>query len=151
MFTSPERDFVVSTPGVLKPVPENNDLQSGGVPRSRFQLTAADNSYRTYFGVERLEFPKQTISGNPSLALDATRDEALSAAHGRLVTEFPINLGNAHGREIRISADEGKMLATQRMYVVGDRLYVTFAVRRPSKATEAAALRFLDSFHFPSE
>jgi hypothetical protein len=105
-----------------------------------------DNSYRISFGVERLDFPEQSISLTPSSALDAVRKTAIEGIGARLLNEVSITLGNSPGREIRFTAQGEKLLTTQRMYVVGDRLYVIFAVSLTSESTEVAVARFLDSF-----
>jgi hypothetical protein len=146
-FVSPEHDFELSAPGQLvsgKPAPDV-------VPTLQFQLTASNNSYGIYFHVKRLDFPEKSIADYPSAAFDSVRDTTVSTVHGRLISEVPITLGDKHGREIRVSADGGKALATQRMYIAADRLYIILAVRKPSEAADGAVLRFLDSFHFTRE
>lgn len=145
-FTSPQGDFTVSVPHSLLPVAETHNPPPGGVPRIRFQLPAPDNPYGIYFGVERLDFPKKSISLKPSSALDSARDTAVSFVHGRLVSESPISLGDVPGREIQIASGDRKAFATQRMYVVDDHLYVIFAVEQGSAAANTNVLRFLNSF-----
>lgn len=144
-FTSPQRDFAIVVPRHLSAVPETNNPPPGNVPRIRFQLLAADNPCKIYFGVERIDFPERTVSLEPSLALDGARNTAVSSAHGQLIAEAPIGLEDNPGREIRISSGQ-KALATQRMYIVGDHLYVIFAVEQDTDRTNPSVLRFLNSF-----
>ena len=146
-FTSPDGDFSVSAPGELVPDPQDaSNPHPEGIPRVRFHLTAANNTYRVYFAVERLHFPEGSISAYPERALDGARDMAISFVHGQLLKESRITLEGSPGREIRVMGSGGKALARQRMYIVKDYLYITFAVSA-SEAEEETVGRFMDSLH----
>jgi hypothetical protein len=150
-FVSPDGDFEIAAPGQLARVKPAPDV----VPSAVFQLTASSNGYSTYFHVKRLDFPAGTLAGLSSKildsALDGVRDQNVAATHGQLVSESPITLGSNRGREIRYSADAGNTVATERLYIVADRVYSVLAVRKPSLEADAAAARFLDSFHLRSQ
>lgn len=146
-FVSPDGDFEVSAPGELVRGKPAVDV----VPNTVFQLMPSNNNHGIYFHVKRLDFPQEIFADLPShmldSALDAVRDQDVSAIHGQLVSDSPITIASHRGREIRISADGGNMLATERMCIVGNRVYIIVAVRKPSEEADAAAARFFDSFH----
>ena len=145
-FLSPDNDFKLSAPGQLVNAEPTRDV----VPNVIFKLKESENPYGVYFHVKRLDFPHGTLAGLPSTILDsalnAARDKDVSAIQGQLVGDSPVSLESYPGREIRFSAEAGSILATERMYIVGDHLYLILAIRKPSEEADSAVTRFLNSF-----
>jgi hypothetical protein len=118
----------------------------GPIKRHRYHV----DSHSSYFAVERVDYPADFPILDPSQALDAGRDGAITATQGHLIDESPITLGRIAGRQLKLSMDRGRLLATARLYLVGRRLYEGIVVRRSSVA-EDDTRHFLDSLHIIGE
>jgi hypothetical protein len=146
-FSPPSGDFSVSSPAVLADTPETMDFPLfGPVQRHRYHV----NWHDSYFAVERVDYPADFPILDRSQGLDAARDGAITATQGHLIEESPITLGRIAGRQLKVSMDRGRLLATARLYLVGRRLYEGIVVRRSSVA-EDDTRRFLNSLHIIGE
>ena len=63
---------------------------------------------------------------------------------GRLISDEPISLGGAPGRETIVEADTGR-IARGRVYQIGARQFQIFTVSDPDEQSSADVLMFLDS------
>lgn len=77
--------------------------------------------------------------------LDTTKKGFAEGFGGQIVSEQKIKLGPLDAWEIMVR-DPGGLHARGRIYLVGRRLYQTFAINPRSNANDVNAKRFLDSF-----
>ena len=137
--------FAVDMPG--EPVLDESFTDANG-PRITTRTYSVQVGADQVFLVQYADFRELLHGGDSTAFLDESRESAVRAMQGKLVSEKPILLDRVPGREILIQGTGRAMRA--RMYLKDTYLYSLQIVSPRGRVTSADAERFFASFKFRS-
>lgn len=141
MFSSRPGGFGVEFPGRPEVSRRMIRTEIGDVISIRH--TAGDGMHATY-DVTYNEYPADRLGRlTPRKMVTAARDSLVQQAKGRLVSEKPVSLGKAAGRDCEIIGADG-MRYEIRLLVDGSRMYQLIAMAQPPARPDTR--KFFDSF-----
>ncbi len=133
-------------------LPKNTETQTSSVSTAvgEIQLVMVSATLREgWYAAAYADYPAEAVKGaNPGKLLDGARDGAVSKVNGKLMKETKITLGQAKhpGRELLIRAQDGKIYARVRMYLVDNRLYQVIVAGSETEVKSKSANSVFDSF-----
>jgi hypothetical protein len=137
--------FTVEMPG--EPARDLSFTEADG-PRITTMTWSVQVGADQVFLVQYADFREILKGGDSAAFLDASRESAVRAMQGKLVSEKPVVLGPVPGRDILVQGAGRAMRA--RMYLKDTHLYSQQIVAPRGRVTSAAAERFFASFKFRS-
>ncbi|MBT3362408.1 MAG: hypothetical protein HN929_09605 [Chloroflexi bacterium] len=141
-YTSTDGSFSVQMPGT--PVEETDSLDTvvGNIDIYAFSVENSDAAYAVVYS----DYPQSMIDqSNVQDMLDDACSGAVEGAQGSMNSQTSITYSSYPGREINLTTSNDTII-TQRMYVVGNRLYQLLIETEAGDASSSNVAKFLDSF-----
>lgn len=142
-FASSDKDFFASFPAQPTETRKTGEIRGITIPRYRAQLRDGNWVY----AVERCDYPASFAdSASPTQMLDDARDAAVFIPSATLLSESSLTLQGYPGRQIQVRSEDGKWVASTRMFVVKHHLYQVMTVTPPTQMNDQKVKDFLNSF-----
>jgi len=150
-FSSPANGYAIAFPAA--PQGSESTQQIGGLPL-RLHIEAA-RANGVVFLVVSSRYPKPLSARALASQLDAIQSGMLAAGarvQVKIQKREELQMGAAHGREVRFSVQNGKALSRVRVWVMpkGSFQLLTIGPAASMRAQDAATSRFINSFRFLS-
>ena len=139
-FESAAGGFSALFPGVVREQVKTQSARTGTIDTHVFNAETEEMGFLVSYADHAPEVVKAV---GPRAQLVAAR-EAVVGTKGRLLTERELTLQGKPGIEFRFAKDG--VVATERAFWVGRRLYQVMALGSPGETHDRAATIFLDSF-----
>jgi len=142
-YTIKDGKFTIELPGEPKQQTQTLDTEFGKLDMSMLIYTNENSSYIVGF----TDYPKSSMTTvNIDTFFENAKKGALKNTNGTLLQEKVIAYKTYPGREIKVSAMNGKAIILMRFFLAGNRFYEVLAALPPDEEYTENTKRFFDSF-----